>query len=168
MFRTIQWKHLKLAIVLCQSFKNIASILQKNSRKRSYCDKGVALSGSWLPWDLSMAWWRFMGSTDVVMLSPSASSRLLWVSASPVRANRVAEGQSFGLPKTHRKDFPMVAYNETKSKKNKNKIGKKSSLRFAQIWLRATQWRQEGPQGSPSHLMFFPPKAKEMLLDYCP
>lgn len=60
-----------------------------------------------------------MGSTDVVMLSPSASSRLLWVSASPVRANRVAEGQSFGLPQTHRNDFPMVAYNETKSKKKK-------------------------------------------------
>lgn len=37
-----------------------------------------------LPWDLSMAWWwRFMGSTDVLMASPSASSRLLWVSASP-------------------------------------------------------------------------------------
>lgn len=71
-----------------------------------------------------------MGSTDVVMLSPSASSRLLWVSASPVRANRVAEGHSFGLPKTHRKDFPMVAYN---IKKKKKKNGKKSSLRFAQI-----------------------------------
>lgn len=36
------------------------------------------------PGDLSMAWWRFMGSTAVVMFSPSASNRLLWVRASPV------------------------------------------------------------------------------------
>lgn len=49
-----------------------------------------------LPGDLSMAWWRFMGSTVVVMVtipspfSPSASSRLLCVRASPVSCTQTS------------------------------------------------------------------------------
>lgn len=67
-------------------------VLEKPRGRFSLSSGGFSQAGqsNYLPEVLSMAWWRFMGSTDEVMLSPSASSRLLWVSASPVGANGVS------------------------------------------------------------------------------
>lgn len=69
-----------------------------------------------LPGDLSMAWWRFMGSTVVVMVtilspfSPSASSRLLCVRASPVSCTQTSNFLFFPNLNTRESTFRVIRH----------------------------------------------------------
>lgn len=72
--------------------QNKKTNLKGNSYIMRLLEGGACSEWQWVPCALSIAWWRLTGSTVVIVTMESAaalsaSSKLLWVSASPVNHN---------------------------------------------------------------------------------